>query len=72
MAEDDDIDVKSVLLYDDIASAPKGQEENRRGMAGMIFGFKAAGAMAEEGYDRDEIIKKVESINATTVIKSIT
>ena len=71
MAEDDDIDVKSVLLYDDIASAPKGEEENRRGMAGMIFGFKAAGAMAELGYDRDEIIAKVEKINATTRTLSV-
>lgn len=71
MALDDGIDVKSVLLFDDIASAPKGEEQNRRGMAGMIFGFKAAGAMAEEGYNRDEIIAKVESINATARTLSV-
>ncbi len=66
MAHDDGIDVESVLLYDDIASAPKGEEENRRGMAGMTYSFKIAGALAEEGKSRDEIIKKVKEINAST------
>lgn len=71
LAHEDNIDVKSVLLFDDIASAPKGEEKNRRGMAGIIFGFKAAGAMSENGYDRDEIIAKVEKINATTRTLSV-
>jgi len=66
MARDDGIDVESVLLYDDIASAPKGEEEKRRGMAGMTFSFKVAGALAEEGKSRDEIIKKVKEVNAST------
>ena len=66
MARDDGIDVESVLLYDDIASAPKGQEEDRRGMAGMIFSFKAAGALAEQGADRATIIAKVKQVNART------
>jgi len=66
MARDDGIDVESVLLYDDIASAPKGQEKKRRGMGGMTFSFKIAGAMAEEGKSRDEIIKKVESVTSST------
>ena len=66
MARDDGIDVESVILYDDIASAPKGEEKKRRGMAGMTFSFKVAGAMAEEGKSRDEIIKKVEQVTAVT------
>jgi len=66
MARDDGIDVESVLLYDDIASAPKGQERKRRGMAGMTFSFKVAGAMSEEGNSRDEIIKRVEEVTANT------
>ncbi len=66
MARDDGIDVESVLLYDDIASAPKGEEEKRRGMAGMMFSFKIAGAMAEEGKDRDTIIELVKRVNETT------
>ena len=66
LAKDDGIDVKDVLLYDDIASAPKGQEQNRRGMAGMTFSFKAAGAMAEEGKSRDEIVRKIKKVTADT------
>ncbi|MFW6181818.1 MAG: dihydroxyacetone kinase subunit DhaK, partial [Spirochaetota bacterium] len=66
MAEDEGIDVKSVLLYDDIASAPKGREKDRRGMAGMTFSFKVAGALAEQGADRAAIIQKVEQVNETT------
>jgi dihydroxyacetone kinase-like protein len=66
MARDDGIDVESVLLYDDIASAPKGDEKNRRGMAGMTFSFKVAGAMAEEGKSRDRIITMVEKVTAGT------
>jgi len=66
MAKDDEIDVESVLLYDDIASAPKGEEQNRRGMAGMLFSFKIAGALAEMGKEREEIIKKTKKVNAST------
>jgi phosphoenolpyruvate---glycerone phosphotransferase subunit DhaK len=66
MAREDNIDVESVILYDDIASAPKGQEDKRRGMAGQLFSFKVAGAMAEAGEPRDEIIRKVREVNAST------
>ncbi len=66
MARDDGIDVDSVLLYDDIASAPKGQEEKRRGMAGMIFSLKIAGALAEQGAERATIIKKTEKVTTDT------
>jgi dihydroxyacetone kinase-like protein len=65
MARDDGIEVESVLLYDDIASAPKGDEENRRGMAGMIFGIKIAGALAEQGADIKTVAEKTRKINAT-------
>jgi len=66
LAQDDGIDVASVLLYDDIASAPKGREKERRGMAGMTFSFKIAGAMSEEGADRADIIEAVERVTAAT------
>ena len=66
MARDDGIDVVSVLLYDDIASAPKGQEQNRRGMGGMVFCFKIAGALAEEGKSRDEIAETTRKVTADT------
>jgi len=66
MARDEGIDAESVLLYDDIASAPRGSEEKRRGMAGMVFSFKIAGALAEQGKDREKIIKKVKEVNIST------
>ena len=34
MAEDEGYAVRPLLMYDDISSAPKGQEEDRRGAAG--------------------------------------
>jgi phosphoenolpyruvate---glycerone phosphotransferase subunit DhaK len=43
------IQVEPVLFYDDIASAPKGFEEERRGMVGMMFYAKIVGAKAERG-----------------------
>jgi dihydroxyacetone kinase-like protein len=66
MARDEGIELESVLLYDDIASAPKGEEHNRRGMAGMIFGFKIAGALAEQGADIGTIVEKTKKMNEGT------
>ncbi len=51
-AEDEDIDnVEMVVLYDDISSAPKGQEPERRGTAGLFFVWKMLGAFAETSSD---------------------
>ncbi len=66
MAQGEGIDVESVLLYDDVASAPKGEEERRRGMAGIIFSFKIAGALAEQGRGRAQIIAETKAVNAAT------
>jgi dihydroxyacetone kinase len=49
LCKKNNINVEKVVFYDDIGSAPKGQEEERRGMAGMMFSIKCAGALAEEG-----------------------
>lgn len=57
MCVEDDMEVKKVLFYDDIATAPKGQEEERRGGAGMLFSIKTAGALAERGADLDEVAR---------------
>jgi dihydroxyacetone kinase-like protein len=43
----DDIEVATVLTTDDIASAPRDQREKRRGVAGNVFIFKAAGAACD-------------------------
>ncbi len=41
--------VEMVVLYDDISSAPKGREPERRGSAGLFFTWKMLGAYAETG-----------------------
>ncbi len=49
-AEDEGIDdVEMVILYDDIASAPPEQINERRGGAGLFFVWKTVGAIAERG-----------------------
>lgn len=55
-AEDDDILVKTVLANDDVASAPKGEEAKRRGVAGEILMWKVGGAKAAMGASLDEVI----------------
>ena len=40
--------VEMVILYDDISSAPKGSEPERRGTAGLFFVWKMLGAYAEQ------------------------
>ncbi|MDQ0395494.1 dihydroxyacetone kinase-like protein [Labrys monachus] len=55
MLEMEDIASTTVLLADDVASAPAAEAEKRRGVAGMVFAFKAAGARAEERATLDEV-----------------
>ncbi len=43
------IEIRTVLVTDDVASAPPDQWEDRRGIAGDLFVFKAAGASAARG-----------------------
>lgn len=51
-AEDQGIEnVEMVVLYDDVASAPRGRELERRGTAGLFFVWKMLGAFAESAAD---------------------
>lgn len=54
-ASADDIEVEEVLVTDDVASAPKGEEKRRRGVAGLFFAYKIAGAAAEKMYSLKEV-----------------
>ena len=60
MAEDDDIEVKTVVANDDVPSAPKDQIEKRRGVAGEILMWKVGGAMAASGADLDDVIRAAQ------------
>lgn len=51
----DGIRASTVILADDIASAPPAEAAKRRGVAGMVYAFKIAGAAAEEGRDLDAV-----------------
>lgn len=55
MVEMDDIRTTSVILADDVASAPTAEAQKRRGVAGMVYAFKIAGAAAEAGLDLDGV-----------------
>ncbi|HEY3290536.1 MAG TPA: dihydroxyacetone kinase subunit DhaK [Anaerolineae bacterium] len=54
MASMDDIEVRTVLVKDDVVS--NADPEKRRGVAGMIFAFKCAGAKADMGGSLDEVV----------------
>jgi phosphoenolpyruvate---glycerone phosphotransferase subunit DhaK len=55
MVEMDGIETTTVILADDVASAPAAEASKRRGVAGMVFAFKIAGAAAEGGLDLDAV-----------------
>jgi dihydroxyacetone kinase len=49
------IRIETVLVADDVASAPPERHANRRGVAGLFYAFKIAGAKAEAGGTLDEV-----------------
>jgi dihydroxyacetone kinase len=55
LAAADGIRVTEVRGTDDVASAPKGEESRRRGIAGIFFLYKVAGACADRGADLDAV-----------------
>lgn len=55
MVEMDDIETRTVRVKDDVASSPAENREKRRGVAGMVYAFKVAGAAAERMMSLDEV-----------------
>lgn len=55
MAEMDGINVKAVVVNDDVAVEDSLYTAGRRGIAGTVFVHKIAGAKAEEGASLDEV-----------------
>ncbi len=66
MAAMEDIEVRTVLVRDDVASAPPEEAHRRRGVAGMVFAFKCAGARADKGGTLDEVAAAAEKALANT------
>lgn len=55
MVDMDDIKTATVRVNDDVVSSPNDKRDKRRGVAGMVFAFKIAGAAADEGLDLDAV-----------------
>lgn len=66
LAADEALRVRPILMYDDISSAPKGQEDDRRGAAGTIFIYKILGAAAEVGMPLDDLVTLGEAVRDNT------
>ncbi|OUN25690.1 dihydroxyacetone kinase subunit DhaK [Pseudoflavonifractor sp. An85] len=58
--EFDDIETRQVLVRDDVASSPKENADKRRGVAGMVYAFKVAGAAADKMMSLDEVAAVAE------------
>ena len=57
------INTKTIIVADDIASASEKEKLKRRGIAGMIFVFKVAGAIAETGASLEDVFKTATEAN---------
>jgi dihydroxyacetone kinase len=63
---DSGIEVRTVRVTDDVASAPSAEAHKRRGIAGDLCVFKVAGAAAEQGRTLDEVTAVAERANDRT------
>ena len=66
---DEGIESTTVLGNDDIASAAPAERQKRRGVAGIIYAYKAAGAIAEQGASLAEVTAMAQrTVDATRTI----
>jgi phosphoenolpyruvate---glycerone phosphotransferase subunit DhaK len=71
LAELEDIETRTVLGRDDVASQPKERKHDRRGVAGIFFAYKAAGAAAERGDSLEEVAAVAEDVVEHTATMGI-
>ena len=65
----DGIETRTVLGTDDIASAAPQDIQKRRGVAGIVYAYKVAGAAAEVGDDLAEVARVAQkAVDATRTI----
>ena len=64
MADMEDIKVLQVVAGEDVASSKKGEEHKRRGVAGIFFVFKIAGAFADEMDSLEEVKRVADKVCA--------
>jgi dihydroxyacetone kinase len=68
LVEDEGIRTTTVVGNDDVASGGPTERARRRGVAGIIYAYKAAGATAEKGADLDEVTRIAGKAVAATRI----
>jgi len=66
MAEEEGIHVESCIGIDDVASAPPEEKEHRRGIAGLFYAYKIAGAKAAQGASLKDVKKVTDRAIANT------
>jgi dihydroxyacetone kinase/dihydroxyacetone kinase-like protein len=71
LAELEDIAIRTVLGRDDVASQPKERKSDRRGVAGIFFAYKAAGAAAERGDNLEQVAAVAEDVVEHTATMGI-
>jgi dihydroxyacetone kinase/dihydroxyacetone kinase-like protein len=71
LAELEDIPTMTAVGRDDVASQPKERSDGRRGVAGIMFAFKAAGAAAERGDTLEQVAAVAEDIIDNTATMGI-
>lgn len=69
MAAMDDIRTETVKVADDVASAAPGERQKRRGVAGIVYAYKLAGAAAEAGGSLGEVTRVARK--AVDAVRSI-
>ena len=71
MLEMEDIETRTVRGCDDVASGGPDERDKRRGIAGIVYAYKAAGAKAKAGGSLDEVAavaqKAVDSMRTAGV-----
>ena len=66
LAEEAGLDVRPLLMYDDVSSAPRGREDERRGAPGTLFIYKVLGAAAEAGMPLERLVSLGEEVRDRT------
>lgn len=65
----EDIRTASVLAADDAGSAPRAERQKRRGVAGLVYAYKIAGAMAERS---DATLESVAAVATRALENTVT
>lgn len=66
MARQENINVRMILIHEDIASGPVDRQEERRGLVGILPVVKIAGAAAEAGLPLDEVFDIAQHVENNT------